>query len=108
MKNRIISIVLIIILVLCGCIELSYFITQKDQIKHYYALTTIVQTVDVENDTVVIKDSKGNTWNFSGIENWEVNDVCSCLMDNKGTSSIYDDSIVSTSYGGFLLGLIVN
>lgn len=105
-KQIIISIVLIFALILC-CSASIYFTIQK-QNNHYYALTTIVQTVDVENDTVVIKDSKGNTWNFSGVENWKVNDVCSCLMDNKGTSSIYDDSIISTSYGGFLLGLIVN
>lgn len=105
-KQIIISIVLIFALILC-CSASIYFTIQK-QNSHYYALTTIVQTVDVENDTVVIKDSKGNTWNFSGVENWKVNDVCSCLMDNKGTSSIYDDSIISTSYGGFLLGLIVN
>ena len=108
MKNRVVSIILIIVFILCGYIELLYFLGREDQAKHYYALTTIVQTVDVENDTVVIKDSKGNTWNFSGVENWKVNDVCSCLMDNKGTSSIYDDSIVSTSYGGFLLGLIIS
>lgn len=106
MKKRIISIALIIVFILCCCIG-SYLIIQNQK-SHYYALTTVVQTIDSENDIVVIKDSKGNTWNFSGVENWKVNDVCSCLMDNKGTGPIYDDTIVSISYGGFLLGLIIS
>lgn len=107
MKKRIIiSLILIFAFVLCYSAS-AYFTIQK-QNSRYYALTTIVQTVDSENDTIVIKDSKGNTWTFSGIENWKVNDICSCLMDNKGTTPIYDDSIISTSYGGALLGWIID
>ena len=82
-------------------------IPQTDPIEQFYAKTTVVQTIDGENDTVVVKDSNGNTWTFTGVEDWEVNDVCSCLMDTKGTPSIYDDEIVSTRYDGVMLGWII-
>lgn len=75
--------------------------------KNLYALSTIVQTVDVKNDIVVIKDCSGNTWNFNGVEDWEVNDLCSCLMNSKGTPSIYDDEIISTRYSGQVIGWVI-
>lgn len=75
--------------------------------KNLYALSTIVQTVDVENDIVVIKDCSGNTWNFNGVEDWEVNDLCSCLMNSKGTPAIYDDEIISTRYSGQVIGWVI-
>ena len=37
-----------------------------------------------------------------------MNDICNWLMDNKGTTPIYNNSIVSTSYKGALLGWIIN
>lgn len=107
MKKRIIiSLILIFAFVLCYSAS-AYFTIQK-QNSRYYALTTIVQTVDSKNDIIVIKDSKGNTWTFSGIRNQKMNDICNYLMDNKGTTPIYNNSIVSTSYKGALLGWIIN
>lgn len=99
MKKNVILIVILVLALIAGC----YFGAQlllKEQASHYYALSTTVQTVDTENDTIVIRDSNGNTWNFTGVDSWSVNDVCSCLMNDNGTTSIYDDTIVSMRYDG--------
>lgn len=101
MKKNII--IILLALALLGTIFGTRFILPKN----LYALSTIVQTVDTENDTVVIKDCNGNTWNFTGVEGWEVNAICACLMDSKGTPSIYDDEIVSTNYSGQVVGWVI-
>ncbi len=102
MKKAISIIALFLVLIFCatllgGCVKQS----------NLYAMATIVQSVDVENDVVIVKDSSGNTWNFTGIGNWQVNDVCSCVMDSKGTPAQYDDTIISTHYDGQILGWII-
>lgn len=102
--------ILLIALLLVAIVVVNFFVIRNlldKQLDRYYAKTTVVQTIDRENDTVVVKDSNGNTWTFTGVEDWEVNDVCSCLMDTKGTPSIYDDEIVSTQYDGVMLGWII-
>ena len=60
-----------------------------------YAKTTIVTDIDRTTDTVIVIDSTGNEWAFYGCEDWQIDDVCSMLMDTAGTESIYDDIIVS-------------
>ena len=60
-----------------------------------YAKTTIVTDIDRTTDTVIVTDSTGNEWAFYGIEDWQIDDVCSMLMDTAKTESIYDDIIVS-------------
>jgi len=107
MKKSTIVIIVLVLALIAGCCVVGTQLLLKEQATHYYALSTIVQTVDTENDTVVIKDSRGNTWNFTGVESWHVNDVCSCLMDNQGTPSIYDDTIISTRYDGQVVGWII-
>ncbi len=69
-----------------------------------YALTTKVVELDRENDVVVCEDFNGNLWEFYGCEDWQIDDVASLLMDDNGTSTIYDDEIVSTRYNGTFEG----
>lgn len=96
---------IIFVIVLFGF--LSYFGVLKLDNTNQYALTTVVSKIDTENDAVVCYDAAGNSWVFHGIEDWEVGDVCSMLMNDKGTAEIYDDEIVSVRYGGHVLGLII-
>ena len=86
---------------------LSFFGVLKWSNTSQYALTAVVSKIDTENDAVVCYDAAGNSWVFHGIEDWEVGDVCSMLMNDKGTTEIYDDEIVSVRYGGHVLGLII-
>ena len=102
--------ILLIALLLIAIIVVNFFVVRnllEKQADRYYAKTTVVQTIDEENDTVVLKDANGNTWTFTGVEDWEVNNICSCLMDTMGTDSIYDDEIISTRYDGVILGWII-
>jgi len=69
-----------------------------------YPMTGIVTEVDRKNDIVTIKDFNGNLWEFKGCEDWEENDICSCIMNNKGTENIKDDEIIKVKYSGYFEG----
>lgn len=80
------------------------YIFPKVEKKNIYGITAIVTNVSQTTDTVTIKDFNGNLWQFKGIEDWEVDDIASCVMDNKGTAEIKDDVIVSVRYSGYWEG----
>lgn len=65
-----------------------------------YPTTAVVYELDRENDLVTVEDANGNLWQFEGCEDWDINDICSMLMDDCGTTSIYDDEIVMVRYSG--------
>lgn len=65
-----------------------------------YPLTTIVTEINSKNDTVSIMDNNGFVWQFYGVEDWEEGDICSVIMNDNGTETIFDDTIVTTRYGG--------
>ncbi len=69
-----------------------------------YPLTTVVFEVSKETDIVTVVDFNGNLWQFKGTEDWEVGDICSCIMKSKGTSLIKDDEIKKTRYDGWVEG----
>ncbi len=66
-----------------------------------YSLSTIVTDIDTERDIVTVEELNGsNVWTFYGVEDWEVNDICSLTMFNNNTPKINDDIIIGTTYGG--------
>ena len=68
-----------------------------------YSLSTIVTDLDRERDIVTVEELDGsNVWTFYGVEDWEINDICSLTMFNNNTPKIYDDIIIGTTYGGNL------
>ena len=68
-----------------------------------YSLSTIVTDLDRERDIVTVEELDGsNVWTFYGVEDWELNDICSLTMFNNNTPEIYDDIIIGTTYGGNL------
>ena len=67
-----------------------------------YPRTTVVAEINAETDTVVLTDSVGYVWEFYGVEDWQVGDICSCIMDTNGTENITDDIIVDARYNGRL------
>ena len=69
-----------------------------NQQKHLYPLTTTV--TEINNDTVTVEDSNGNLWSFNGVEDWQVNDGCTLIMDSNGTENVTDDKILSETYNG--------
>ena len=65
-----------------------------------YPRTAIVSSI--ENDAVVVTDSVGFDWVFSGSEDYMIGDVVSLVMDdNRTPDSILDDKIVDVLYSGF-------
>ena len=68
-----------------------------------YALTTKVVKIDRENDVVTCEDCNGNLWEFYGVEDWEVEDGVSLLMNDKGTETIFDDEIISARFNNWTI-----
>ena len=70
---------------------------------NYYTLTTVVTSVEHSTDTVKVEDGNGTIWAFTGCEDWQIGDICSLIMSDNGTASIYDDEIVKTKYSSFTI-----
>ena len=100
-STAIVIIVLVAALVfgLCGVL-MNQLLNSADT----YALTTKVVKLDRENDVVVCEDFNGNLWEFYGCEDWQIDDIASLLMNDNGTSTIYDDEIVNVRYNGTFEG----
>ena len=70
-----------------------------------YPLTVQVVELDREGDIVTCVDGAGNGWEFYGVEDWQVGDFASLLMDDNGTpENIYDDVITMAHYAGTFEG----
>lgn len=65
-----------------------------------YPRTMVVSEINTKSDTVVLTDNTGNVWEFYGVEDWQVGDICSCIMDTNGTENITDDAIIDVRYDG--------
>ena len=63
-----------------------------------YAKVAIVTELNRDDDIVTVTDSSGYMWEFSGCEDWMLNDYCSMVMYDNNTSLIFDDSIIDVKY----------
>lgn len=68
-----------------------------------YALAAVVVEIDRDSDIVICEDSNGNLWEFYGCEDWQEGDCASLLMNDQGTSNIYDDTIECARYNAWTL-----
>ncbi len=104
---------LLIIVLVFALIALSIFIVTHGQRPKdigenltngwYYALTTCVVKIDRDNDIVTCEDYNGNLWEFYGVEDWEVGDCASLLMESHGTKKIEDDTIEDVRFSAWEL-----
>lgn len=69
-----------------------------------YPTTMIVNELDYDENIVICIDFNGNEWAFEEIEDWCIGDIASMIMDNMGTESIYDDTIIMVRYSGYVEG----
>lgn len=65
-----------------------------------YPRYTIVTAIDYESDLVTVCDGTGNLWQFYGAEDWQIDDICICIMRGNSTPEIYDDEIIAANYSG--------
>lgn len=72
----------------------------KQAERDLYPLPTVVTEINYSIDKVTCADYNGYEWSFYGCEDWQVNDICTLLMDSQKTEKIYDDRIVQTRYSG--------
>lgn len=67
-----------------------------------YPVTLIVTRVNEETDTVTTSTATGFVYEFSGVEDWIVGDLCSVIMNDNGTpETIADDQIEKYQYSGY-------
>lgn len=66
-----------------------------------YPMTVIVSSVDRAEDVVTFTNSNGDSFEWEGIENLEVNDTCALMMCDMGTNENTDDVILAIHYSGF-------
>lgn len=71
-----------------------------------YPLLTVVTEIDRSIDKVTVTDNTGYEWSFYGCEDWQLNDICTLLMDSRKTEKIYDDVIVQTRYSGSVEAMV--
>lgn len=91
-----------IIAIVCVIFSLSFPIHAYAESGELYPTCGIVVEVNDTQNLVTFQDFTGNRWTFYGVEDWYVNDICACIMNDNGTIEIYDDIIVSTQYCGWV------
>lgn len=73
----------------------------------YYPLTGIITSIvpdaDARENVITFECGNGNMFQFTDSTNadWDVYDLVSCIMDNKGTATVYDDEVVTAMYAGY-------
>lgn len=67
-----------------------------------YALSTTVIDVDTIANIVTCVDFNGNEWQFTGAEDWTVDDIAALVMFDNGTPEIEDDKIITATYCGWV------
>ena len=105
-KSDIILQVIFIAVIMFVFIMFAYKVNRshKEEESHKYAMSTIVVDISDATDTVTIRDFNGNLWQFKGVEDWALDDICACVMDDNGTAEIKDDEIISVRYSGYIGG----
>jgi len=66
-----------------------------------YPATLVVTQINEETDTVTASTATGFVYEFYGVEDWMVGDLCSAIMNDNGTPEITDDRIEKCQYSGY-------
>lgn len=73
-----------------------------DKIPEYYRATTMqIVEIDEKNDIVFLSDANGFRWQTTGVEDYYVGDLVSCVMYTQGTLYVFDDEIVEMKFSGY-------
>lgn len=86
----------------CGVFEVG--VAQSDAAEvpdseHIYGMLGIVVDLDSSKDLVSVSNWNGDTWQFYGVEDWNVGDFADLVMwDNNTENTIYDDVILRATY----------
>ena len=109
--EKVIQSVLIVLLIALFCFPMIWAshdihhnnLEKNPETPQNYALTVKVVNIDRENDIVTFEDCNGFLWQILGVEDWEVEDGASLLMNDSGTPEIWDDVIESVRFNNWTL-----
>ena len=93
------AIVVFLALVLVGV--LSMWFSKLVATSEFYPTTAVVIEVDTENNVVTCRDFGGRVWQFRETDDWYKGDIVSMLMDDHGTQSVIDDTVIKVRYSGY-------
>lgn len=96
-----ICVVITFVMIAIVMASFTYHVTSGTTNDTTYTMQAKVIDVDTASDTIQIEDSHGEIWEFFGTENFQKDNSVIVLMDNRGTSTIYDDEILSVRLGPF-------
>ena len=91
-----------ILAVVCVVLSVLFPTYAKAEASCEYPTCGVVVEVNEEENLVTFQDFMGNQWSFKDTEDWYVNDICACIMNDNGTSIVYDDVIISVQYCGWI------
>lgn len=69
----------------------------------YYSTIGRVVGFDRDSDTIYIETTDGNIWEYEEIQDWMIDDLCSMVFCDNGTSEVYDDEVVYMRYIGYIV-----
>lgn len=78
------------------------WLSMRDYEGRFYPATGVITELNEDNNTYIWVDFNGNEWEEIGIEDLSKGDRIALIMDNNGTSEIYDDFAVSIRYCGWI------
>lgn len=79
----------------------SVAVTDSPAAPAEYKRMTTVYSLDHADDAVIVVDSDGELWEFYGVEDWAVGDLCELTMIDAGKPGYkWDDEITRTVYKG--------
>lgn len=94
-------IALMVMAVLVGAYTLGRGKGADEIMSHIYSRVGTVCAIDEVRNSVLVVDGVNFKWEFFGVEDWEVGDMVSMIMDDNGTDFIEDDIIIDVTFVGF-------
>ena len=95
---------LAILMLFFGFILGSAYEQEKVKEGGQYPKMMVVYELDEEKNMIRLRDFNGFKYQIKGIEDTFEGDVFSCIMDDAGTDTITDDTIIDYRYSGWLEG----
>ena len=58
----------------------------------------VFQVIAMNEECIYLIDGNGNEWVWEDIDDWEIGDYATAIMDTQDTINIYDDIIIQLRY----------
>lgn len=97
-KDKAAILTIVLIVVLCAPVATLVHLSKPETL---YPQTAIVISTDESRNLLTLMTGAGHVFIYeTPIEDWLPGDICSMIMDTKGTEDVRDDEIRSIRYSG--------